>query len=111
MHFMLRVMKCAWVCELATWWIASTRLCPMQVLCLVAMEKPVSLDPEDVRDEKVKVLKSIEVASLDDCVLGQYEGYTDDETVPKESNTPTFATIVLRINNERWDGKRHPVGK
>jgi glucose-6-phosphate 1-dehydrogenase len=76
----------------------------MQVLCLVAMEKPVSLDPEDVRDEKVKVLKSIEVASLDDCVLGQYEGYTDDETVPKESNTPTFATIVLRINNERWDG-------
>lgn len=76
------------------------------MLCLVAMEKPVSLDPEDVRDEKVKVLKSIGVPTLDDCVLGQYEGYTDDDGVPDDSHTPTFATIVLRINNERWDGKR-----
>jgi glucose-6-phosphate 1-dehydrogenase len=40
----------------------------------------------------------------DEVVLGQYEGYTDDPTVSKDSNTPTFATIVLRIHNERWEG-------
>jgi len=37
-------------------------------------------------------------------VIGQYEGYKDDPTVPNDSVTPTFATVVLRINNERWDG-------
>eukprot|EP00850_Spirogloea_muscicola_P002141 SM000008S22230 [mRNA] locus=s8:585467:589117:- [translate_table: standard] len=76
----------------------------LQVLCLVAMEKPVSMGPEDVRDEKVRVLRCIEEIKDNDVVLGQYEGYTDDETVPDDSRTPTFATIVLRINNERWDG-------
>lgn len=76
----------------------------MQVLCLVAMERPVSVKPEDIRDEKVKVLKSIEPIRDEEVVLGQYEGYTDDPTVPKGSTTPTFATIVLRIKNERWDG-------
>lgn len=37
-------------------------------------------------------------------VIGQYEGYKDDATVPKDSSTPTFASVVLHINNERWDG-------
>lgn len=76
----------------------------MQILCLIAMEKPVSLYPEHIRDEKVKVLGSVEPIRAEDVVLGQYEGYTDDPTVPKDSKTPTFATVVLRINNERWDG-------
>ena len=64
---------------------------------------------------QVKVLRSIEPIELEDCVLGQYVGdpkgegdaklgYLDDETVPKGSNTPTFAMAVLRIKNERWDG-------
>ncbi|XP_042498801.1 glucose-6-phosphate 1-dehydrogenase, cytoplasmic isoform-like [Macadamia integrifolia] len=76
----------------------------LQVLCLVAMEKPVSLKPEHVRDEKVKVLQSVEPIKAEDVVLGQYEGYKDDPTVPDNSNTPTFATVVLRIHNERWEG-------
>jgi glucose-6-phosphate 1-dehydrogenase len=76
----------------------------MQVLCLVTMEKPVSLDPEYIRDEKVKVLRCIEPIKIEDVVIGQYEGYKDDPTVPNDSVTPTFATVVLRINNERWDG-------
>jgi glucose-6-phosphate 1-dehydrogenase len=76
----------------------------VQVLCLVAMEKPVSLSPEHVRDEKVKVLQCIEPINDEDVVIGQYDGYKDDPTVPKDSFTPTFASIVLRINNERWDG-------
>ncbi|XP_077211896.1 glucose-6-phosphate 1-dehydrogenase, cytoplasmic isoform-like isoform X2 [Tasmannia lanceolata] len=76
----------------------------LQVLCLVAMEKPVSLKPEHIRDEKVKVLQSVLPIAMEDVVLGQYEGYKDDQTVSDNSNTPTFATVVLRIHNERWEG-------
>ncbi|XP_074387223.1 glucose-6-phosphate 1-dehydrogenase [Zonotrichia albicollis] len=87
----------------------------LQLLCLVAMEKPASTNPDDVRDEKVKVLKSISPVELQDVVLGQYvgdpegppeaqKGYLDDPTVPAGSTTPTFATAVLRVANERWDG-------
>lgn len=76
----------------------------LQVLCLVAMEKPVSLKPEHIRDEKVKVLESVLPVKDEEVVLGQYEGYTSDPTVPNNSNTPTFASVVLRIDNERWEG-------
>lgn len=40
----------------------------------------------------------------EEVVLGQYQGYRDDPTVPDNSNTPTFATVVLRVHNERWEG-------
>lgn len=76
----------------------------LQVFCLVAMEKPISLKPEHIRDEKVKVLQSVLPIKDEEVVLGQYEGYRDDSTVPDNSNTPTFATMVLRIHNERWEG-------
>lgn len=83
-----------------------------QVLALVAMEPPVSMSAESVRDEKVKVLKCIPPAKVAETVLGQYgkdldntkPGYHDDETVPKDSVCPTFATTVLRVNNPRWAG-------
>ncbi|XP_040180762.1 glucose-6-phosphate 1-dehydrogenase isoform X1 [Rana temporaria] len=87
----------------------------LQMMCLVAMEKPVSTSSDDVRDEKVKVLKCVPELTLPNIVLGQYvgnpegkgeeqKGYLDDPTVPKGSSTPTFATAVLYIQNERWDG-------
>ncbi|GFP84955.1 glucose-6-phosphate 1-dehydrogenase cytoplasmic isoform [Phtheirospermum japonicum] len=76
----------------------------LQVLCLVAMEKPISLKPEHIRDEKVKVLQSVVPIEDKEVVLGQYQGYKDDPTVPDNSNTPTFATVILRIHNERWEG-------
>jgi len=63
----------------------------LQILCLTAMEKPVSTSPDDIRNEKVKVPDA-------------RTGYQDDPTVPAGSTCPTFATAVLRINNERWDG-------
>jgi glucose-6-phosphate 1-dehydrogenase len=83
-----------------------------QILSLVAMEPPVSLSAEDVRDEKVKVLRSCEVIQLENVVLGQYgrdpEGknssYLEDPTVPKDSLTATFATAIVKINNQRWKG-------
>jgi glucose-6-phosphate 1-dehydrogenase len=87
----------------------------LQILSLVAMEKPVSCHPDDIRNEKVKVLKSIAALTIDDVVLGQYIGdpngegdaalgYLEDPTVPKDSKTPTYALGVLKIQNERWDG-------
>jgi len=66
----------------------------LQVLTIVAMEKPCSTAADDIRDEKVKVMKCIEALTLDDVVLGQYVanpiegdedskmGYKDDEGVP-----------------------------
>ena len=82
----------------------------LQLLCLVAMEKPCSLSPDDIRDEKLKVLRCIEPVSTDNVALGQYtngpEGpaYLDDPTVPAGSRAPTFALTVLQVNNERWEG-------
>ncbi|XP_075249039.1 glucose-6-phosphate 1-dehydrogenase-like [Convolutriloba macropyga] len=88
-----------------------------QLLCLVAMEKPPSLEADDIRAEKVKVLKRVQPIVMEDVVLGQYvgdktkpedseayQGYLDDPTVPKGSTTPTFATAVLHIKNDRWEG-------
>ena len=51
-----------------------------------------------------QVLQSVSCINHDEVVLGQYDGYKDDPTVPNESNTPTFASVVLRVHNERWDG-------
>uniref|UniRef100_A0A8B9K5M7 Glucose-6-phosphate 1-dehydrogenase n=1 Tax=Astyanax mexicanus TaxID=7994 RepID=A0A8B9K5M7_ASTMX len=87
----------------------------LQMLCLVAMEKPASTSSDDVRDEKVKVLKCVAPVTSSDVVLGQYVGdpegegeaklgYLDDPTVPKGSTQATFATAVLYVRNERWDG-------
>ena len=75
------------------------------------MEQPVSLAADDVRDEKVKLLRCVAPPKLEDVVLGQYtssesepEGYTDDPGVPVGSKTPTFASVALFIDNERWAG-------
>lgn len=86
----------------------------LQILALFAMETPVSLDAEDIRNEKVKVLRSMRALLIENVVLGQYKGhsrggksypaYTDDPTVPKDSLTPTFAAAALFIDNARWDG-------
>ncbi|XP_078437517.1 glucose-6-phosphate 1-dehydrogenase, chloroplastic-like [Wolffia australiana] len=86
----------------------------LQILALFAMEPPVSLDAEDIRNEKVKVLRSMKNLQIDDVVVGQYKGhskggrafpaYTDDATVPKNSLTPTFAAAAIFIDNARWDG-------
>ncbi|KAK4689814.1 hypothetical protein P7C73_g257, partial [Tremellales sp. Uapishka_1] len=72
--------------------------------------RDVCQNPEDVRDEKVKVLRCIPPIERKDCLLGQYvgkgdkPGYLDDDTVPKGSVCPTYAALVLWINNPRWEG-------
>ncbi|CAF0725875.1 unnamed protein product [Rotaria sordida] len=88
----------------------------MQILSILAMEKPRSTTGEDIRDEKVKVLRCIAPIKLENVIVGQYIGdkkstdserqlgYLDDKNVPKDSTTPTYAQIIVFIKNERWDG-------
>uniref|UniRef100_A0A0R0EK54 glucose-6-phosphate dehydrogenase (NADP(+)) n=1 Tax=Glycine max TaxID=3847 RepID=A0A0R0EK54_SOYBN len=57
-----------------------------------------------IQNHLLQVLESVLPIRDDEVVLGQYEGYKDDPTVPDKSNTPTFATVILRIHNERWEG-------
>ncbi|KAJ7700109.1 glucose-6-P dehydrogenase [Mycena rosella] len=82
----------------------------LQVLSILTMERPVSFSAEDIRDEKVKVLRSIPPIAREDTLLGQYvaangkPGYLDDDTVPHNSVCPTFAATTLWIHNPRWEG-------
>jgi glucose-6-phosphate 1-dehydrogenase len=90
----------------------------MQLLCLVAMEPPISFSAEEVRNEKVKVLHAIKPMSLeeiDSCtVRGQYgpgfidgtavPGYREEPDVPADSATDTFAAARFEVENWRWAG-------
>ena len=88
----------------------------LQLLCIVAMEPPVSLDPDAVRDEKLKVLRSLRPMTLADVardtVRGQYAagasagdaavGYLQEANIPEGSTTETFVSLKAHINNWRW---------
>ncbi len=89
----------------------------LQLVCLFAMEPPSSLDQNAVRDEKIKVLRSLKPITADDArantVRGQYtagavEGQTVagylDELDGKDSITETFVALKLEIENWRWSG-------
>jgi glucose-6-phosphate 1-dehydrogenase len=75
-----------------------------QVLCNLAMEPPVRLDSESVRDEKVKVLRAIPPIETKNVVRGQFTGYCNEPGVAKNSNTETFAAVKLEIDSWRWKG-------
>lgn len=90
----------------------------LQILCLIAMEPPVSIQSESVRDEKLKVLKSlapfteetiginsVRAQYLDGISKGEAAcAYIDEEGVAAENNTETFVALKLEINNWRWSG-------
>ena len=81
-----------------------------QLLTLVAMEVPPHIDADSVRYEKAKVLRSLAPLSESDIVFGQYAangeslGYLDEEDVPQDSKTETFAAVRCSIMNWRWQG-------
>ena len=75
-----------------------------QVLCNVAMEPPVRGDSESLRDEKVKVLKSIPPLEPKHLVRGQFDGYLQEKGVAPGSKVETFAALRLELNSWRWDG-------
>ncbi len=80
----------------------------LQLLALIGMEPPVDLGADAVRDEKEKVLRSIRPFARDNTrenvVLGQYEGYRDEEDVAPDSGVETYAAIRFYIDNWRWKG-------
>jgi len=76
----------------------------LQLLALVAMEPPASFQAEALRNEKVKVLKSIRPLAISDSVLAQYDGYKDTQGVDDESRTPTYAMVKAYVDNWRWKG-------
>ena len=75
-----------------------------QVLSNLAMEPPARMDSESLRDEKVKVLKSIPALETDDIVLGQFRGYREERGVAGDSQAETYAAVRLRIDSWRWQG-------
>lgn len=86
----------------------------MQMLCFVAMEKPKSLNADDVRDEKLKVvaaLKPMTSADVDKNVVraqytasGSLNGYLQEHNVPANSHTETYVAIRAEIDTPRWAG-------
>lgn len=76
----------------------------LQTIALFAMEPPVSLDGEDIRDEKVKVLRSIRKVDFEDVVLGQLKDTSGKVDRYTKSMTPTYFAAAMYIDNARWDG-------
>ncbi|MGI9418648.1 MAG: glucose-6-phosphate dehydrogenase [Geminicoccaceae bacterium] len=90
----------------------------LQLLCLVAMEPPTSLDADAVRDEKLKVLRALKPIAGGDVakktVRGQYRagasngstvpGYLDELDGDQQSNTETFVALKAEVENWRWSG-------
>jgi glucose-6-phosphate 1-dehydrogenase len=86
----------------------------MQLLTLLCMEPPVTFSADDVRDEKVKVLHAIEQPEPSHTVRAQYtagmaegkevQGYLEEEGVPDDSRTETYAALRLEVDNWRWAG-------
>ncbi|MDB4955644.1 MAG: glucose-6-phosphate 1-dehydrogenase [Myxococcales bacterium] len=80
----------------------------LQVMSLVTMEVPASFSPDDIRDEKSQVLRSVRPLTLNevanDCVRGQYRGYREEQGVAPESQTPTYAAMRFMIDSWRWQG-------
>ncbi|HKQ70543.1 MAG TPA: glucose-6-phosphate dehydrogenase [Polyangiaceae bacterium] len=78
----------------------------LQVLALVAMEPPVSFRANDVRDEKVQVLRSLRPITGSDMkknvVRAQYAGYRGEDGVSADSRTPTYTAMKVLIDNWRW---------
>jgi glucose-6-phosphate 1-dehydrogenase len=76
----------------------------LQVLSFATMEPPRSLEPEALRDEKVKLLRAVRPLAPEEVVRGRYVGYLDEEGVAPDSTTETFFATPLFIDNWRWEG-------
>jgi len=76
----------------------------LQVLSNITMEPPPTLSIESLRDERAKVLKSVQTLADKDVIRGQYAGYLDTAGVKKDSKTETYVAVQLVINSWRWRG-------
>jgi len=76
----------------------------LQVAALLAIEPPTSGQADAIRDEKVKVFKSMRSADPASLVRGQFRGYRDEKGVAADSTVETYAALDLRIDSWRWAG-------
>jgi len=90
----------------------------LQILCLIAMEPPISFEADEIRNKKVDVLHAIRPISAEHmhkiAVRGQYcagsvggrpvPGYRDEKNIAKNSSTETYAALTLHLDNWRWQG-------
>ena len=74
----------------------------LQVLALIAMEAPCRMSAKEVRREKTKVLAATRLGT--NIILGQYDGYRNEEGVDPNSGTPTYFAGSLFVDNWRWEG-------
>ncbi len=80
----------------------------LQMLALVAMNEPKSLKAENIRKERLQVLKSLKQLTskqiVKDVVKGQYNGYTQESGVSATSKTETYFRIKAFVENKKWKG-------
>jgi glucose-6-phosphate 1-dehydrogenase len=76
----------------------------LQMVCLLAMEPPISEDADALIDEKVKVLKAMRPFTAENLVRGQYEGYRQEAGVAPDSDTETFVAVRTEVDSWRWAG-------
>ena len=74
----------------------------LQVLALIAMEAPCRMNARELRREKTKVLAATRLS--ENIILGQYDGYRNEEGVDPNSGTPTYFAGTLFVDNWRWEG-------
>jgi glucose-6-phosphate 1-dehydrogenase len=76
----------------------------LQVVGYLAMEPPISVDADRIRDEQVKVFRAIPPLKPEQVVRGQFAGYTKEPGVSPNSTVETFAAVRLEVNSWRWAG-------
>jgi glucose-6-phosphate 1-dehydrogenase len=76
----------------------------LQILAFLTLEPPVNSEGESLRDEKVKVLKSIRPAKPENVIRGQFRGYRQEQGVAPDSKVETFAAMKLEVDSWRWGG-------
>ena len=74
----------------------------LQLVCLVAMEPPSFFDADQVRDEKLRVLRAVRPVDAADIICGQYQEYAGE--LGQDSDTETYVAMKLAIDNWRWAG-------
>ena len=76
----------------------------LHMVCLLAMEPPISSEPDALRDETVKVMKTIRPLKRSELVRGQYVGYRDEPGVAPDSDTETYCALRVHVDCWRWAG-------
>src|SRR6185437_9167578 len=76
----------------------------LEVVAFLAIEPPTNMYPDSLRDEQVKIFRSIPPIKVSDVVRGQFKGYRKEPGVAPDSKMETFAAVRLEVDSWRWAG-------